>query len=234
MARSSTEERASVFSSIIKSSILERGMTLSSILPTQSDRGFSSRTGHGVTIWLTGLSGAGKSTIANALADVLRQRGAPTEVLDGDEVRDNLSQGLGFSRADRDTNIRRIAYVAALLTRNGVTVITAAISPYVEARAKARQTIGEFLEVFVNTSVDTCIQRDPKGLYQKAIAGTITSFTGISDPYEAPEAPDLEIVTERQTVAEAVDHILALLVRRGYLAPEHTSHIRAAEHVEIS
>jgi adenylylsulfate kinase len=188
----------------------------------------------GFTIWLTGLSGAGKSTIAHSLEQALRERQRHVEILDGDEVRENLSKGLGFSKEDRDTNIRRIAYVAALLTRNGVTVITAAISPYVEARAKARQTIGEFLEVFVNTSVDTCIQRDPKGLYQKAIAGVITSFTGISDPYEAPAAPDLEIVTERQTVAEAVDHILALLVRRGYLAPEHRSHIRAAEHVEVS
>lgn len=181
-----------------------------------------------MTIWLTGLSGAGKSTIAGALAESLRERGASTEVLDGDEVRENLSQGLGFSRADRDTNIRRIAYVAMLLTRNGVTVITAAISPYAAARAEARRTIGDFLEVFVNTSVSTCIERDPKGLYHKAITGEIKSFTGISDPYEAPDAPDLEIATERQTVTEAVDRILALLVQRGYVASPHSNRTQHA------
>jgi adenylyl-sulfate kinase len=179
----------------------------------------------GVTVWLTGLSGSGKSTIAAALAQHLRERGTRAEILDGDDVREHLSKGLGFSRADRDTNIRRIAYVAKLLTRHGVTVITAAISPYAEARAEARRSIGDFVEVFVNASVDTCIQRDPKGLYSKAIAGVITAFTGISDPYEAPAAPDLEINTERQSPDEAVDEIVRLLAARGYL---HASHARSA------
>jgi adenylylsulfate kinase len=173
----------------------------------------------GVTIWLTGLSGAGKSTIATALAERLRAQGLRTEVLDGDEVRENLSQGLGFSRADRDTNIRRIAYVAGLLTRNGVVVITAAISPYADARASARKTIGAFVEVFVNASVDTCIARDPKGLYAKARSGVIPSFTGVSDPYEPPAAPELQIDTERESVDEAVERVLAELVARGYLSP---------------
>jgi adenylylsulfate kinase len=173
----------------------------------------------GVTIWLTGLSGAGKSTIATALAERLRAQGLRTEVLDGDEVRENLSQGLGFSRADRDTNIRRIAYVASLLTRNGVAVITAAISPYADARAAARKTIGAFVEVFVNASVDTCIARDPKGLYAKALSGVIPSFTGVSDPYEPPAAPELQIDTERESVDEAVERVLAELVARGYLSP---------------
>ena len=170
----------------------------------------------GVTIWLTGLSGAGKSTIAQALAERLRVTGAPVEILDGDEVRENLSQGLGFSRADRDTNIRRIAYVAGLLTRNGVTVITAAISPYAEARNKARQHIGNFVEVFVNASIDTCIKRDTKGLYQKAIAGVITAFTGISDPYEPPTAPELTLDTDNETVETSVNRVLALLESRGH------------------
>jgi adenylylsulfate kinase len=173
----------------------------------------------GVTIWLTGLSGAGKSTIATALAERLRAQGLRTEVLDGDEVRENLSQGLGFSRADRDTNIRRIAYVASLLTRNGVAVITAAISPYADARAAARKTIGAFVEVFVNASVDTCIARDPKGLYAKALSGVIPSFTGVSDPYEPPAAPELQIDTERESVDEAVERVLAELAARGYLSP---------------
>jgi adenylyl-sulfate kinase len=171
----------------------------------------------GVTIWLTGLSGAGKSTIATELAARLQEQGVRTEVLDGDEVRENLSQGLGFSRADRDTNIRRIAYVARLLTRNGVVVITAAISPYAAARAAAREAIGDFVEVFVNASVDTCIARDPKGLYAKAISGVIPSFTGVSDPYEPPAAPDLQIDTERESVVDAVDRLVAELGVRGYL-----------------
>lgn len=168
----------------------------------------------GITIWLTGLSGSGKSTIANALAARLRDERRRVEVLDGDEVRENLSQGLGFSRADRDTNIRRIAFVASLLTRNGVTVITAAISPYADARAQARNAIGRFVEVYVKASLETCIARDPKGLYQKAIAGLIVAFTGISDPYEPPPSPDLEIDTERESVQGAVDRILRLLHAR--------------------
>ena len=138
----------------------------------------------GFTLWLTGLSGAGKSTLAGAMAARLRGEGTPVEVLDGDEVREHLSKGLTFSREDRDINVRRIAYVAKLLSRNGVGVITAAISPYRDTRDEARREIGEqFVEVYVNASLETCIERDTKGLYRQALAGTITSFTGVSDPY---------------------------------------------------
>jgi adenylyl-sulfate kinase len=180
-----------------------------------ADRGARS----GFTLWLTGLSGAGKSTLAGALARRLRAEGVGVEVLDGDEVREHLSRGLSFSREDRDTNVRRIAYVAKLLTRNGVGVITAAISPYRATREEARRQIGEgFIEVYVNASLDTCIRRDVKGLYGKALAGEIASFTGVSDPYEAPTAPDVEVNTEREALDESVEHVLDALRERGLLA----------------
>jgi adenylylsulfate kinase len=177
----------------------------------------------GFTIWFTGLSGAGKSTLATAVSKKLRDLDVPVEVLDGDDVRQHLSQGLGFSRQDRDTNIHRIAYVASLLTRNRVAVISAAISPYAEARARARGLIGDFIEVFVDASIDTCIARDPKGLYQKAIAGVITAFTGISDPYEPPSNPDILVNTEREGVDEAANRILSELETRGYLAKNNVA-----------
>jgi adenylyl-sulfate kinase len=181
-----------------------------------ADRGARS----GFTLWLTGLSGAGKSTLAGALARRLRAEGVAVEVLDGDEVREHLSKGLSFSREDRDTNVRRIAYVAKLLTRNGVGVITAAISPYRATREEARRQIGDgFIEVYVNASLDTCIRRDVKGLYGKALAGEIPSFTGVSDPYEAPTDPDVEVDTERETLDESVEHVLDALRERGVLAP---------------
>jgi adenylyl-sulfate kinase len=177
-------------------------------------------TRRGFTLWLTGLSGAGKSTIAGAVAERLRTEGALVEVLDGDEVREHLSKGLTFSREDRDTNVRRIAYVAKLLCRNGVAVITAAISPYRSTRDEARREIGDgFVEVYVNASLETCIRRDVKGLYQKAVAGAITAFTGVSDPYEPPVAPDVEVNTERETIDESVDRVLDTLRARGFLAP---------------
>src|SRR6185295_818170 len=144
----------------------------------------------GFTLWFTGLSGAGKTTISKIVEERLRERGSKVEVLDGDVVRENLSKGLGFSKEDRDTNIRRIAFVADLLSRNGVPVITAAISPYAAIRAEARELMGErFIEVYVKATVETCTERDVKGLYAKALAGEIKEFTGVSDPYEAPESP---------------------------------------------
>ena len=176
------------------------------------------QTRRGFTLWLTGLSGAGKSTIASAVADRLRAEGAAVEVLDGDEVREHLSKGLTFSREDRDINVRRIAYVAKLLCRNGVAVITAAISPYRAAREEARREIGDaFIEVYVNASLETCIRRDVKGLYDKALAGAITAFTGVSDPYEPPSAPDVEVNTERETIGESVERVLDTLRHRGFL-----------------
>jgi len=177
----------------------------------------------GFTLWLTGLSGAGKSTIANGVAAELRTRGVPIEILDGDEVRENLSKGLGFSREDRDTNIRRIGYVAKLLSRNGVGVISAAISPYRSVRDELRESIDHFLEVYVDASVDECARRDVKGLYKKAFSGEIKQFTGVSDPYEPPVLPELTIRTEDEDVAESVARVLTFLEERGYIAAVEVS-----------
>src|SRR5216683_959038 len=161
----------------------------------------------GVTIWFTGLPSAGKSTLAQAVEQRLRARGRSVEVLDGDVVRTHLSKGLGFSRADRDTNIKRIAFVCALLTRNGVISIAAAISPYRETRAWARQEIGNFVEVYVKCPVDVCRERDVKGLYKLADEGKLKNFTGVDDPYEEPEYPELVIETDKETVEESVVRI---------------------------
>jgi adenylyl-sulfate kinase len=171
----------------------------------------------GFTLWLTGLSGAGKSTLATAVGRELSRQGVGVELLDGDEVRQNLSKGLGFSREDRDTNIRRIGYVAKLLTRNGVAVITAAISPYRDVRDELRREIGAFVEVHVKASLDACIGRDTKGLYRRALAGEIPQFTGVSDPYEEPLAPDLVIDTEREDVGTSAVRVIDRLVELGYL-----------------
>lgn len=169
----------------------------------------------GFTLWFTGLSGAGKTTISEAVADELRARGSKLEILDGDVVRENLSKGLGFSKEDRDTNIRRIAFVADLLSRNGVPVITAAISPYREIRDEARETMGErFIEVFVKASVEACADRDVKGLYKKAFAGEIKEFTGVSDPYEEPLNPEIVLDTESESVEQSTAKLLALLEER--------------------
>ncbi len=176
----------------------------------------------GFTVWLTGLSGAGKSTIAERLAPELSARGCSVEVLDGDEVRTHLSKGLGFSREDRDINIGRISFVASLLVRHGAAVITAAISPYAQARAEARDRIGaaNFCEVFVRCSLDELVRRDVKGLYKKAIAGEVKHFTGVSDPYEAPEKPDVVVDSEHEEVEESVAKILTELGKRGFLRSE--------------
>lgn len=183
----------------------------------------------GVTIWLTGLSGAGKSTVAEALGARLRALGRRVEVLDGDAVRTHLSKGLGFSREDRDTNVRRIGYVAHLLTRNGVFVITAAISPYRETRGWCRQTIGDFVEVFVDVPVEVCAARDVKGLYKQALAGEIPAFTGVSDPYEPPEAPEVTLPTHELPLEACVSRVLARLGDLGYLPPDVSSDPLASE-----
>jgi adenylylsulfate kinase len=169
----------------------------------------------GFTIWFTGLSGAGKTTISDLVAPALRERGLKVEVLDGDVVRTNLSKGLGFSKEDRDTNIRRIAFVADLLSRNGVGVITAAISPYREIRREARETMGErFIEVYVKASVEACAERDVKGLYEKAFKGEIKEFTGVSDPYEPPLSPEITLDTEHDSAEEDAAKVLSLLEER--------------------
>ena len=166
----------------------------------------------GLTLWFTGLSGAGKSTVAEIVERELRERGHRVEVLDGDVVRQNLSKGLGFSKEDRDTNIRRIAFVADLLSRNGVGVITAAISPYAEIRDEAHELMGDrFLEVYVKASVEACAERDVKGLYEKAFKGEIKEFTGVSDPYEPPESPALVVDTESETPEESAQKVIELV-----------------------
>ena len=169
----------------------------------------------GFTLWFTGLSGAGKTTISHMVETALRERGSRVEVLDGDVVRENLSKGLGFSKEDRDTNIRRIAFVADLLSRNGVPVITAAISPYREIRDEARETMGDrFIEVFVKASVEVCAERDVKGLYEKAFKGEIKEFTGVSDPYEPPLNAELTLDTEHDSPEDSARKILSLLEER--------------------
>lgn len=176
-----------------------------------ADRGF--------TVWFTGLSGAGKSTLAERLAPILKERGHKVEILDGDVVRTNLSKGLGFSKEDRDTNILRIGFVAHLLTRNGVAVITAAISPYREIRDQVRAQIGDMIEVYAKCSLEELTRRDVKGLYEKALRGEIQNFTGISDPYEEPLNPDVIVETDKETVDESLSKIVACLEAKGYLEP---------------
>ena len=173
----------------------------------------------GATLWFTGLSGAGKSTIAEIVDSELRERGYKVEVLDGDVVRTNLSKGLGFSKEDRDTNIRRIAFVADLLSRNGVVAITAAISPYREIRDEARELMGaRFIEIHVKASVEECARRDVKGLYEKAMRGEIKEFTGVSDPYEEPLNPELVLDTEAESPEESAAKVLAVLDSRVKIA----------------
>jgi adenylylsulfate kinase len=177
-----------------------------------------SRHGRGFTLWFTGLSGAGKTTIAEIVERELRARFGKVEVLDGDIVRTNLSKGLGFSREDRDTNILRIGFVADLLTRNGVAVIVSAISPYKEARDQVRRNIGEgFIEIFVDAPLEVCAERDVKGLYKKAFAGEIGQFTGVSDPYEPPVAPELHIRTDEEEPQESARRVILKLEELGYL-----------------
>lgn len=176
----------------------------------------------GFVLWFTGLSGAGKSTLSRRVADELRARGVKRlEVLDGDEVRENLSKGLGFSREDRNTNVRRIGFVARLLARNGVVAITAAISPYADVRAEIRRATeadgARFVEVYVHAPIGTLAERDVKGLYQRALAGKIPHFTGVSDPYEPPSTPEVSADSSRETVDESAGKILAYLDGEGLI-----------------
>ena len=177
----------------------------------------------GFTLWFTGLSGAGKTTIAHLVGPELDRRGHIVEYLDGDTVRTHLSKGLGFSKEDRDTNIERIGWVAARLTRHGAAVIAAAISPYTETREKARREVeqfGSFVEVFVKASVDECARRDVKGLYEKAFKGEIKEFTGVSDPYEEPVSPELVVDTEELEPEEAAAVVVAKLEELGLVPAE--------------
>ena len=176
----------------------------------------------GIVIWLTGLSGAGKTTLALALKHELTAAGHRVETLDGDEVRENLSRGLGFSKEDRDTNVRRIGFVARLLARNGVIVLASAISPYRQSRDDVRQSVESdgagFVEVFVRAPLAVLVERDVKGLYKKALAGEIQNFTGVSDPYEEPLAPDVVVDSSAETVEEGTALILDHLLETGALA----------------
>ena len=172
----------------------------------------------GFTVWFTGLSGSGKSTIAEMLYHEFQARGMRTEILDGDVVRQNLSKGLGFSKEDRDTNILRIGFVAQLLTRNGVATICCPILPYKQARDEVRASIGSFVEVYVHATLEELAEhRDPKGLYKKALAGEITGFTGVDDPYEVPEDPELVVDTMVEEPIESLQHVLDKLKELGHI-----------------
>ena len=162
----------------------------------------------GATVWFTGLSGAGKTTITRALAENLRSQGCKLEILDGDVVRENLTKGLGFSKADRDENIRRIGFVSHLLTKHGVIVLVSAISPYREIREEVKEKIGDFVEVYVNAPLAVCEGRDVKGLYKRARSGEIKSFTGIDDPYEPPLNPTVECRTDKEELSESVAKVV--------------------------
>jgi adenylylsulfate kinase len=174
----------------------------------------------GFTLWFTGLSGAGKTTIAHLVGPAIEERGPIVEYLDGDTVRTHLSKGLGFSKEDRDANIERIGWVAARLTRHGAAVIASAISPYEEARGHARALVeefGPFVEVFVDVSLEEATRRDTKGLYEKALRGEIKGFTGVDDPYEAPGDPDIRIDTDTESPEESAQRVVTLLEERGLI-----------------
>ncbi|MCW4050624.1 MAG: adenylyl-sulfate kinase [Candidatus Bathyarchaeota archaeon] len=171
----------------------------------------------GVTVWFTGLPCSGKTTIADMVAEILREQGEKVERLDGDIVRKSLTRDLGFSKEDRDENISRVTFVAKLLTRNGVKVLATFVSPYIERRQRSRDEIGEFMEVYVRCSVEVCIKRDIKGMYKKALAGEIKGFTGVDDPYEEPPSPELIVDSDKETVDESVQKVLEAMKKHGYL-----------------
>jgi adenylylsulfate kinase len=171
----------------------------------------------GFTLWLTGLPCSGKTTLAKGVEETLLERGVPVEVFDGDEIRTNLTKGLGFSKEDRDTNIRRVGYVCNLLTRNGVVAIAAVISPYQSIRDEVRNTIGRFAEVFVDAPLEELIKRDVKGMYKKALAGEIKNFTGIDDPYEPPEKPEIHVRTDQEDPEQSTAKIIKTLEILGFI-----------------
>ena len=175
----------------------------------------------GFVLWFTGLPCSGKSTLADLLKPELEKRGRLVDVLDGDIVRTHLTKGLGFSKEDRDTNIRRIGFVAGLVARHGGIAITAAISPYRAIRDEIRGTVENFIEVYVNTPLEACIKRDVKGMYKKALAGEMKGFTGVDDPYEAPVSPELVIETESETPEMSAARILGTLEQLGLIEPAH-------------
>jgi len=178
----------------------------------------------GFTVWFTGLSGSGKTTIAEKLQQILIKRGLKVELLDGDVVRQNLSKGLGFSKEDRDINIRRIGFVCNLLTRNWVVAIASAISPYKAIRNENRALIGNFVEVFVKCPLEVLAERDVKGLYKKAMAGELANFTGVSDPYEEPENPEVICETDKETPEESLHKILTKLEEMGYISAKRSDY----------
>ena len=187
----------------------------------------------GVTVWFTGLSGAGKTALAIRLEKELRERGLKVERLDGDIVRQSLTRDLGFSKEDRDKNIERVTFVAKLLTRNGVAVLCSFISPYRAVRAQVKEQVGNFVEVYCYAPLETLIERDVKGLYQKAIAGEIENFTGISDPYEPPENPDVTIDSGSESIEESLDKIVRKLEELGYAPAVEREAYTADEEAEI-
>jgi adenylyl-sulfate kinase len=187
----------------------------------------------GFTLWFTGLSGSGKTTLARTVEQELRQRGLKVERLDGDIVRQSLTRDLGFSKEDRDKNIERVTFVAKLLTRNGVATLCSFISPYRKVRARSRAEIGNFVEIYCECPLETCIERDVKGLYNKAINGEIANFTGISDPYEPPENPEIVVHTGRETVEESTAIILRRLAELGYIQAEVAEVYSVEEETEV-
>jgi len=187
----------------------------------------------GFTLWFTGLSGSGKTTLARAIEGILRARGLKVEVLDGDVVRTNLSKGLGFSKEDRDINIKRIGFVCKLLSRNGVVAIGSAISPYREVRDFIRQDIGRFVEVYCQCPMEVLIERDVKGLYKKALGGEIENFTGVSDPYEEPLNPEVVVHSDRESPEESVARILTKLEELGYIPPSEEDQAYSPEEEKV-
>lgn len=171
----------------------------------------------GFTLWFTGLPCSGKSAVADRVAEILRERGMKVERLDGDVVRKSLTRDLGFSKEDRDENIRRVTFVAKLLTRNGVAVLTSFVSPYREIREESRREIGNFIEVYVKCTVEVCIKRDTKGMYVKALKGEIKDFTGVSDPYEEPQNPEILLETDKETLEESANKVIKKLNDLGYI-----------------